>query len=675
MMNNRRFLSITMAAFFVVSVLGSSGICVSAQDLTEEKPYLILMETEKACEEVSELVGTDAETEVFELSDSNMIVEELTECEVKELETKKDVLIEEDIVIFANAALTEPKQKKIERYEKIKKAREEQREKEPEYEWNLKAVHAEDAAAEQNTKQQQVKVAVLDSGVDYVSGINLAGQINLVEEEQYLPEMFQDMTGHGTGIAGVIAGNGETGIYGINPNAWVYSVRVLDSENKAPLSRIVKGIYWCIENDINIINMSFGTSVYSKVLEQAVADAYAANILMVGASGNTGGDVEYPAAFDGVVAVAATDTQARISDFSNIGEELDVAAPGEKIRTASFFDGSVVTHGTSIAAPHVTGTASLLWEKDLTKTNEFIRQLICESTMEIAGTEQCGLLDASYAMQIYDSFAENFNDNEMVLEEPVPDNEKEPESFAYVDGDEAYVEGRWGGTDHQQTITGGNTSMGTGFTDDQMKRLKNGVVHPDNHWKGPGVHSPWHGAWHYRADGGYRVNVKINYAAAIEVMTSIALEGGNTSSFKNYKDFSGIDQITFNDLKATIDKFYNSHQDLTKEQRKFFLYGCGIHAITDLFAHSTTEANGDAIVGSDKDDTEYLPRRYRVAARAAAWAMESLSEGVATDGAEIIFALDDVFTAGTKFRVINVKKYVNDNGYEDDILNLANVSK
>ena len=227
--------------------------------------------------------------------------------------------------------------------------------------------------------------------------------------------------------------------------------------------------------------MSFGTSVYSKVLEQAVADAYAANILMVAASGNTGGDVEYPAAFDGVVAVAATDTQARISDFSNIGEELDVAAPGEKIRTASFFDGSVVTHGTSIAAPHVTGTASLLWEKDLTKTNEFIRQLICESTMEIAGTEQCGLLDASYAMQIYDSFAENFNDNEMVLEEPVPDNEKEPESFAYVDGDEAYVEGRWGGTDHQQTITGGNTSMGTGFTDDQMKRLKNGVVHPDNH--------------------------------------------------------------------------------------------------------------------------------------------------------------------------------------------------
>lgn len=142
-----------------------------------------------------------------------------------------------------------------------------------------------------------------------------------------------------------------------------------------------------------------------------------------------------------------------------------------------------------------------------------------------------------------------------------------------------------------------------------------------------------------------------------------------------HKDFPGIDQITFNDLKATIDKFYNSHQDLTKEQRKFFLYGCGIHAITDLFAHSTTEANGDAIVGSDKDDTEYLPRRYRVAARAAAWAMESLSEGVATDGAEIIFALDDVFTAGTKFRVINVKKYVNDNGYEDDILNLANVSK
>ena len=75
-------------------------------------------------------------------------------------------------------------------------------------------------------------MAVLDSGVDYVTGINLAGYVNLVEGEEELSEIFQDSTGHGTGIAGIISGNGETGILGVNPNAEVYSVKVLDEENR-----------------------------------------------------------------------------------------------------------------------------------------------------------------------------------------------------------------------------------------------------------------------------------------------------------------------------------------------------------------------------------------------------------------------------------------------------------
>ena len=94
-------------------------------------------------------------------------------------------------------------------------------------------------------------------------------------------------------------------MYGVNPDVELYSVKVLDGDNKAPLSRIIRGIYWCMENDIDIINMSFGTTVCSQALKQAVSDAYAANILMVGAAGNGGGDVEYPAAFEEVMAVAA----------------------------------------------------------------------------------------------------------------------------------------------------------------------------------------------------------------------------------------------------------------------------------------------------------------------------------------------------------------------------------
>ena len=112
------------------------------------------------------------------------------------------------------------------------------------------------------------------------------------------------MTGHGTAIAGIIND--------IAPNAEIYSVRIMDAENKATLSRVVEGIYWCIENDIDIINMSFGTTVKSAVLEKAIQDANDAGILLISSAGN--GDtqgVEYPAAYEEVIAVGAVNTSAQ----------------------------------------------------------------------------------------------------------------------------------------------------------------------------------------------------------------------------------------------------------------------------------------------------------------------------------------------------------------------------
>ncbi len=192
---------------------------------------------------------------------------------------------------------------------------------------------------------------------------NLSDRDILFRKVEDILPIFQNMTGHGTGIASIIAANGENDIKGINPDVEVYSVKILDKENSATLSRVIRGIYWCIENNINIINMSFGTNVYSAALEQAVKDAYNAGILMIGAAGNEGESVEYPAAFEEVMAVVATDEEANISDFSNRGDELEIAAPGEKVKVSGFFDGTSVTHGTSIAVPHVVGVASLVWEK------------------------------------------------------------------------------------------------------------------------------------------------------------------------------------------------------------------------------------------------------------------------------------------------------------------------
>jgi minor extracellular protease Epr len=104
---------------------------------------------------------------------------------------------------------------------------------------------------------------------------------------------------------------------GVNSNVEIYSATVLDEENKAPISRIIAGIYWAIENDVNILSISFGTTKYSEALEIAIKDATDKGILVVAAAGNNNSEVvEYPAAFDNVMAVGGVDSQGNIAGYS-----------------------------------------------------------------------------------------------------------------------------------------------------------------------------------------------------------------------------------------------------------------------------------------------------------------------------------------------------------------------
>ena len=114
--------------------------------------------------------------------------------------------------------------------------------------------------------ENAIKVAVLDSGVDYVAtDAKVVECVNLIEDDQDVEDMLSDTTGHGSAVAGIINN--------IDPDAAIYSVRVLDENNTTTLSRVVEGIYWCIENDVDIINMSFGTEINSEILHQAIQDA------------------------------------------------------------------------------------------------------------------------------------------------------------------------------------------------------------------------------------------------------------------------------------------------------------------------------------------------------------------------------------------------------------------
>lgn len=116
--------------------------------------------------------------------------------------------------------------------------------------WNLDAVNVPTMDMDVSIATgSSIKVAVMDSGVSYYDGINVVGSVDLVHAtEKYKNEnpLFDDPSGHGTGIAGMIAGEKKNGVLqGIDKNALLYSVKVLDEQNESPVSRIVLGIYWC----------------------------------------------------------------------------------------------------------------------------------------------------------------------------------------------------------------------------------------------------------------------------------------------------------------------------------------------------------------------------------------------------------------------------------------------
>lgn len=525
----------------------------------------------------------------------------------------------------------------------------------------------------------------------------MAGSVNFVDDEDNISVWYQDLTGHGTTIASVIVGDEDNGFEGVNSEVDLYSVKVLDENNQAPISRIVEGIYWCIENDINIINMSFGTSSYSKALEKAVEDAYNNNILMVAAAGNKETDVEYPAAFEEVMAVASTNTSSEISDFSNTGEELDVAAPGEKIKVLGFFGLNGVTQGTSIAVPHVVGVASLLLEKDLTKSNEFIRQLITYSSKEIENTDYCGLVDAEYALEIYDEFDENFGGTDLVNKESIPTNEENVETFEEIEDDTAYVEGRWSSNPNSKnshlTLVEEQAKLFSTIGTTELAILKAGAVYPDKSNSGiSGGTTHWpefHGGYKYNtADG---TSYAVNYIACYEFITRIALKNGDASSFKSRTAILGLGSESYYWIKDSFTstkvgdrkwskvlpeiKVNGQSVKDTKKNRKYFTWGIALHALADMFSHKTYRKSDKKQIVHDikneetsncieeADNPNIVVKRWEAAQLATFSSIECLEDGVFGDYMEIDYALRNLGTYSDKdmFLKKRLLRYANSN--------------
>ncbi len=209
---------------------------------------------------------------------------------------------------------------------------------------------------------QNIRIGVIDTGIDYNHPDlrnSISRGVNLLNRSM-LP---YDDNGHGTHIAGTIAAAGRhSGIIGVAPRAIIHPVKAFDHGGSAYVSDIIAGIDWCVNNDLDIINMSFGMKSYNRSLEQAVLNAYYRGKVIVASSGNDGKrkTIDYPARFPQVVSVGATTRLGKIAPFSNRGKQIDIYAPGERVYS-SWLNGKYnELSGTSMATAHVSGVIALM---------------------------------------------------------------------------------------------------------------------------------------------------------------------------------------------------------------------------------------------------------------------------------------------------------------------------
>jgi len=249
-----------------------------------------------------------------------------------------------------------------------------------------------------------VTVYVLDSGINFShSDFNgrASNGIDLIGDDG------QDCNGHGTHVAGIIGGNN----WGVAKSVDLVSVRVLGCDNSGSISTVISGINWINRNATgpSIVNMSLGSGI-SSTLDTAVRNSIDSGIVFVTSAGNYSSNAcNYsPARVSEAITVGATDKNDARASYSNYGNCIDIFAPGSDI-TSAWIGGDSSTaaiDGTSMAAPHVTGTVALLLQKypDSSPADIF-KKLIENSTKDIVSNS------LSTNNHLLFSFDEIYDDN------------------------------------------------------------------------------------------------------------------------------------------------------------------------------------------------------------------------------------------------------------------------
>ncbi len=281
-----------------------------------------------------------------------------------------------------------------------------------------------------------VTVAVVDSGIAYEDYGSFCQAPDLANTQFVAGYDFvnndthpNDDYGHGTHVAGTIAQSTDNdfGVAGIAYNAKLMPVKVLGANGSGYTSDIAEGIEWAADHGARVINMSFGTSAPSfflTALRNAITYAHNKGVLLVASSGNSNGSTPlYPANYPEVIAVGATVFDKRLASYSNHGNEL--CAPGgtnqgedlnhdgypDMVLQNTFEPGTTnfctfadwFFAGTSMAAPHVSGLAALLFSANPDLTHADVREIL-RDTADLDVDSACGygLINAFAALQAAD---------------------------------------------------------------------------------------------------------------------------------------------------------------------------------------------------------------------------------------------------------------------------------
>jgi hypothetical protein len=225
-----------------------------------------------------------------------------------------------------------------------------------------------EAAAALSSQSRGVQVAIVDSGLNPVGGLEdrVVGGFDFIDQDT----TPQDSLGHGTAMAAIVGDlyGEQMRESGIENQVGLLPIRVLSDEGLTDYWTLSQAIWNAGESSAQVINLSLSGTVHSELLHEAVKHAYENGKIIVASAGNDGiNEINYPAAYPEVIGVAGADMRTgTVADYSNYGDWVDVAYTGQGLIPGE--DTTMISFGTSAAAARLSSTISLLLasEPDLT---------------------------------------------------------------------------------------------------------------------------------------------------------------------------------------------------------------------------------------------------------------------------------------------------------------------